>query len=48
MGEDLSEVVEESHIKGKVLGALNVTFMALFPKTNQPVSWDDFKPICVI
>jgi hypothetical protein len=37
--------VEESRIKGKIIGALNATFVALIPKSDKPESFDGFRPI---
>jgi hypothetical protein len=43
--DDLLRVVEESRSKGKVLGVFNSTFIALIPKKDKLVSFDDFNPI---
>ena len=45
MGLDLLEMVEESRIKEKIVGAINATFIALIPKCNKPQSFVDFKKI---
>ena len=42
---DLLKVVRESHRLGKVLGALNTTFLALISKKQKSSSFKDFKPI---
>ena len=38
--EDLLKVVQESQRAGKVLGALNSTFLALIPKKQNPSSFE--------
>jgi hypothetical protein len=38
-------MVEDSRRKGNISGGLNSTFLALIPKANKPVSFDDFQPI---
>jgi hypothetical protein len=38
-------MVEESRIRGEVVGGLNSTFLALIPKVNKPTSFEDFRPI---
>jgi hypothetical protein len=45
LGPELLEVVEESRLKGKVIGALNATFLALIPKSDKPDSFAGFRPI---
>ena len=45
MGGDLLEMVEDTRKKGNLCGGLNSTFLALIPKANKPVSFDDFRPI---
>ena len=42
---DLLKVVQESQRAGKVLGALNSTFLALIPKKQNSSSFEDFRPI---
>ena len=39
------KVVKESQRAGKVLGALNSTFLALIPKKRNSSSFEDFRPI---
>ena len=43
--EDLLKIVQESQRVGKVLGALNFTFLALIPKKQNPASFEEFRPI---
>ena len=43
--EDLLKAVQESQRVGKVLGALNSTFLALIPKKQNPSSFEEFRPI---
>ena len=45
LGEDLLAMVEESSIKGAILGGLNSTFLTLIPKSYRPRTFDDFHPI---
>jgi hypothetical protein len=45
VGEDLLNMVEETRQKGKILGGLNSTFIALIPKVNKPLSFGDYRPI---
>lgn len=45
IGKDLLEVVEESRLRGKVVGALNATFIASIPKCDKPLSCNDYRPI---
>jgi hypothetical protein len=46
-GADLLELVEDSRIHGFVNKSLNVTFMTLIPKVNNPTSFGDFRPIAL-
>jgi len=45
VGAELLKVVEDSRMKGNIRGGLNSTFLALIPKKNRPVSFDDFRLI---
>jgi hypothetical protein len=45
VGDDLLQMVEDSRINGKVFGSLNSTFLALIPKENNSVSFNDYRPI---
>jgi hypothetical protein len=45
MKKDLPKVVCESKRSGKVMGVLNSTFLALIPKKEEAVSFEDFRPI---
>jgi hypothetical protein len=45
LGSDILKVVEESRINGHIHEPLNSTFIALIPKTDNPSSFDDFRPI---
>jgi hypothetical protein len=45
VGGDLLEMVEDSRRKGHLCGGINSTFLALIPKENKSVSFDDFRPI---
>ena len=39
------KTIQESQRAGKVLGALNSTFMDLIPKKQNPSSFEEFRPI---
>eukprot|EP00253_Pinus_taeda_P027771 PITA_27771 len=45
IGDELSEVVEESRRKGEMYPPFNATFIALIPKKEDPDSFEDFRPI---
>jgi hypothetical protein len=45
LGDDLLKTVEYSRISGQILAPFNATFIALIPKTDNPHSFDQFKPI---
>jgi hypothetical protein len=45
VGEDLLEMVEESRLRGFIVGSLNSTFLTLIPKANKPVTFEYFWPI---
>eukprot|EP00253_Pinus_taeda_P030442 PITA_30442 len=45
IGDELTEVVEESRKKGEIYGPFNATFIALIPKREDPESFEDFRPI---
>ena len=45
IGEYLSLVVEEPRSMGKFFRPFNSTFIANIPKTNNPLSFDSYKPI---
>lgn len=45
MGLELVRMVEEAWLKGKILGGVNATFIALIPKNTNPVSFQDYHPI---
>jgi hypothetical protein len=47
VGDEIVEMVEESRKKGRVSGALNATFLALIPKSENPGSFGDFRPIAL-
>ena len=38
-------MVEDSRLNGKVIGSINSTFLALIPKENNSVSFNDYRPI---
>jgi hypothetical protein len=43
--EDLLLMVRESQRTGKVLGAINSTFLFLIPKSQDGITFEDFRPI---
>jgi len=43
-GLDLLEAVNESRLKGIVMGTLNSMFIAMIPKSDQPTTSNDFCP----
>jgi hypothetical protein len=45
VGQDILELVEDSRLSGKVVGALNLTFLTLIPKTNNPSTFFYYRPI---
>jgi hypothetical protein len=45
IGQDLLELVEDNRLRGKVIGAINSTFLTLIPKTDSPTTFGDFRPI---
>jgi hypothetical protein len=45
MEEDILRVVEESKFVAKVIGSLNLTFVALIPMKNNPKVSEDYMPI---
>jgi hypothetical protein len=45
IGKDVLVVVEESCREGHIHAPLNVTFIALIPKSDSPQHLDDFRPI---
>ena len=45
LGDELVKMVEDSRQNGRVLPSLNLTFIALIPKNDKPLSFADFHPI---
>eukprot|EP00253_Pinus_taeda_P034952 PITA_34952 len=45
IGSDITEVVEESRLKGEIYKPFNSTFIALIPKKDEPETFEDFRPI---
>ena len=45
VGGDLPEMAEKERIRGRIVGGLNDTFIALIPKVNKPQCFGDFRPI---
>jgi hypothetical protein len=47
ISDDLWELVENSRLRGTIYRALNSTFLTLIPKSNNPNSFSDFRPIAL-
>eukprot|EP00253_Pinus_taeda_P003996 PITA_03996 len=45
LGQDLLKVVEECRLSGSLYNAINSTFIALIPKSDNPSSFNDYRPI---
>ena len=45
VGLEILNVIEHSRLEGRVLGALNATFITLIPKCDKPSFMRDFRPI---
>lgn len=45
IGPDLLDAVNKSHLKCKVVGALNLSFIAMIPKRYWPKTFNDYRPI---
>eukprot|EP00253_Pinus_taeda_P016622 PITA_16622 len=45
IGAEITEVVEESRLKGEIYKPFNSTFIAMIPKQDDPESFEDFRPI---
>ena len=42
---DLLQVIEDTHISGRIPASFNSTFIALIPKSDNPSIFNDFWPI---
>lgn len=47
MGSDLLKMVEYSRVEGWIAGGLNSTFFTLIPKSNNPSTFNEFRPIAL-
>jgi hypothetical protein len=47
VGPDLLALVEDNKLRGKVIGALNSTFLTLIPKVDASSSFGDYRPIAL-
>jgi hypothetical protein len=47
VGDDLHNMVEDSRRRGKIMRAINSTFLVLIPKENSPQKFGDFRPIAL-
>eukprot|EP00253_Pinus_taeda_P013921 PITA_13921 len=45
IGSEITEVVEESRLKGEIYRPFNSTFIALIPKKDELETFEDFRPI---
>eukprot|EP00253_Pinus_taeda_P035564 PITA_35564 len=45
IGSEITDVIEESRLKGEVYRPFNATFTALIPKKDDPGNFEDFRPI---
>ena len=45
IGLDLLQVIEDTRISGRIPASFNSTFIALIPKSDNPASLNDFRPI---
>lgn len=45
LGDDLLKFIEDCWTTSRMYGAINSTFIALIPKSDNPASFDDFRPI---
>eukprot|EP00253_Pinus_taeda_P010417 PITA_10417 len=45
IGSEITDVIEESRMKGEVYRPFNATFIALIPKKEDPGIFEDFRPI---
>lgn len=45
VGNEVLEMIEETHNPGIVSGVLNTNFIALIPNNSKPNTFDDFRPI---
>eukprot|EP00253_Pinus_taeda_P031126 PITA_31126 len=45
IGSEITEVVEESRLKGEIYRPFNSTFIVLIPKKDEPETFEDFRPI---
>ena len=45
LGDDILKVILEIQTEGKMAGSMNATIIALIPKSSDPSSFNDFRPI---
>eukprot|EP00253_Pinus_taeda_P030772 PITA_30772 len=45
IGFEITDVVEESRLKGEIYRPFNSNFIALIPKKDEPENFEDFRPI---
>eukprot|EP00253_Pinus_taeda_P026957 PITA_26957 len=45
LGQDLLSVINHCRLSGKIPSAIKSTFIALIPKSDKPISYNDFRPI---
>lgn len=47
MGDELLEMIEMIRTKGHIPGDISSTFIALIPKSSEPISFSDYRPIAL-
>lgn len=47
IGQELLKIVEDYRLSGCMYEAINSTFIALIPKVDSPLSFNDFRPISI-
>ena len=45
VGPNLLAMVEDTRIRGEFFHPINSTFLALIPKSNNPLSFSEYRPI---
>ena len=47
VGSNMLATIEEFKLNGRVLGGINATFISLIPKSLDPSSFNEFRPIAL-
>jgi len=45
IGDDLLQLVEDSHLRGKIHKPFNLIFLAMIPKVDDPQNFEEYRPI---